>query len=243
MSWRRLLAAGAQRVYPAHGDPVKALPDGRVRVLFKTPWRSGVAHADMTADKFLARFCAFVPPPGFHMLRYYGVFASRHHRARIVPAAPATPELQLALDLTAAANDTRSPTDASPRPRRLGWAKLLARVFAVDVTVCRQCGRRMRVLEVVSTAPALHCRDRAPTLRAKSCCSPADRAPLASRPAAPWRSPEAEISPGKLGVCCHTNDLYGDLRTARTATKSASLARLRGCRESPVPDRRTKFWV
>jgi hypothetical protein len=61
------------------------------------------------------------------------------------------PELQLALDLTAAANDTSSsPTDASPRPRCLGWAKLLARVFAVDVTVCRKCGGRMRVLEVVS---------------------------------------------------------------------------------------------
>ncbi|MBK8261908.1 MAG: transposase [Nannocystis sp.] len=148
---------------PFAHDAVKALPDGRVRVLFKAPWRSGVAHADMAADKFLARLCALVPPPGFHMLRYYGVFASHHHlRARIVPAAAAPPELQLvpaaaappelqlALDLTAAANDTRSPTDASPRPRRLGWAKLLARVFAVDVTVCRKCGGRMRVLEVVS---------------------------------------------------------------------------------------------
>ena len=94
---------------------------------------------------------ALVPPPGFHMLRYFGVFASHHHlRARIVPPVAATPELQLALDLTGAANDTRSPTDAPPRPRRVGWAKLLARVFAVDVTVCRHCGGRMRVLEVVS---------------------------------------------------------------------------------------------
>jgi hypothetical protein len=137
---------------PFAHDAVKALPDGRVRVLFKAPWRSGVAHADMAPDKFLARLCALVPPPGFHMLRYFGVFASHHHlRARVIPPAAAMPELQLALDLTAAANDTSSsPTDASPRPRRLGWAKLLARVFAVDVTVCRKCGGRMRVLEVVS---------------------------------------------------------------------------------------------
>ena len=116
-----------------------------------TRTEGGVAHADMTADKFLARLYALLPPPGFHMLRYYGVLANLHHlRARIVPAAAATPELQLVLDLTAAANDIRSPTDASPRPRRLGWAKLLARVFAVDVRVCRKCGGRMRVLEVVS---------------------------------------------------------------------------------------------
>jgi hypothetical protein len=40
---------------PFAHDAVKALPDGRVRVLFKAPWRSGVAHADMTPDRFLAR--------------------------------------------------------------------------------------------------------------------------------------------------------------------------------------------
>ena len=138
---------------PFAHDAVKALPDGRVRVLFKAAWRSGAAHADMTPDKFLARLCALVPPPGFHMTRYFGVFASHHHlRARIIPpsAVPA-PELQLALDLAAAANDgSDGPADASPRPRRLGWAGLLARVFAVDVTVCRACGGRMRILDVVS---------------------------------------------------------------------------------------------
>jgi hypothetical protein len=36
-------------------DAVQALPGGRVRVDFKAAWRSGAAHADMSADKFLAR--------------------------------------------------------------------------------------------------------------------------------------------------------------------------------------------
>jgi hypothetical protein len=31
---------------------------------------------------------------------------------------------------------------------RIGWAKLLARVFAIDITICRNCGGRMRVFEV-----------------------------------------------------------------------------------------------
>ena len=44
---------------PFAHDAVKALPDGRVRVLFKAPWRSGVAHADMTPDKFLGPFLKF----------------------------------------------------------------------------------------------------------------------------------------------------------------------------------------
>ncbi len=71
------------------------------------------------------------------------------------------------------------PSDASPspdepmtRPRRLAWAELLRRVFAVDVLECPRCGGRMRVraaihppdatqailecLELPSRAPPTH---------------------------------------------------------------------------------------
>jgi hypothetical protein len=34
------------------------------------------------------------------------------------------------------------------RPRRLAWAELLKRVFAVDVLACPRCGARTRVLSV-----------------------------------------------------------------------------------------------
>ena len=139
---------------PFAHDAVQALPDGRVRVLFKAAWRSGAAHADMPPDKFLARLCALVPPPGFHQTRYYGVFANRHHlRPRIIPPSvvPA-PGQQLPLGLAGAASDGPGETAeaADSRPRRLGWANLLARVFAVDVTICRACGGRMRVVAVVT---------------------------------------------------------------------------------------------
>jgi hypothetical protein len=77
---------------PFAHDAVTALPGGRVRVSFKAPWRSGTAHADMDPHQFLARLCALVPPPGFHMTRYYGVFAS-HHRLRehVIPRPAAPP--------------------------------------------------------------------------------------------------------------------------------------------------------
>jgi hypothetical protein len=55
------------------------------------------------------------------------------------------------LDLVGAgaANDGDAAAKSAASPRRLGWANLLARVFAVDVTVCRKCGGRMRILDVV----------------------------------------------------------------------------------------------
>jgi len=56
---------------------------------------------------------------------------------------------QLALGLDD--NDSRgAAAEPSARPRRIGWASLLARVFAVAVTVCRKCGGRMRIFDVVT---------------------------------------------------------------------------------------------
>ena len=100
----------------------------------------------------LPRPAAVLPPPGFHMTRYYGVLASHHRlRERVIPKPAAPPPPQLALDFDPAES---SPT-SSPRPRRIGWAKLLARIFALDITRCRKCGGRMRVLEVVSDPDAI----------------------------------------------------------------------------------------
>ncbi|MBC8067083.1 MAG: transposase, partial [Deltaproteobacteria bacterium] len=46
----------------------------------------GQTFTTMSCQSFLARLCALVPPPGFHMVRYYGVLAARHAlRPAIVP--------------------------------------------------------------------------------------------------------------------------------------------------------------
>ena len=87
--------------------------------------------------------------------RYFGVLASHHHlRPRVVPGPGAElPGQQFSLDL--AGRDEPEGRPESKAPRRIGWARLLARVFAVDVTVCRKCGGRMRILEVVDTPDAV----------------------------------------------------------------------------------------
>ena len=45
-------------------------------------------YAQMSADTFLARLCALVPPPQAHTVLYYGVLSAHHKlRSAIVPRA------------------------------------------------------------------------------------------------------------------------------------------------------------
>jgi hypothetical protein len=131
-------------------------PDGSVRIRFKQPSRTGATFTQVSRDTFLARLCALVPPPGFHMVRYYGVLAGRPAlRDAVVPRphpGVRDPE-QLPLfvvrgDLELAAT-TPSASSRDPSPSRLSWARLLARVFAIDVELCRLCGGGMRVVRAV----------------------------------------------------------------------------------------------
>jgi len=84
------------------------------------------------------------------------VFAS-HHRLRehVIPKPTAPPPPQLALDFALPSDPAESSPTSSPRPRRIGWAKLIARVHALDITRCRRCGGRIGVLEVISDPDAI----------------------------------------------------------------------------------------
>ena len=68
---------------PFATDAVQRLPDGRVRLDIERRGRSVV----MSAEQFMAKLIALVPPPGVAMVRYAGVFANAHHlRGAVAPA-------------------------------------------------------------------------------------------------------------------------------------------------------------
>ncbi|MDH5492650.1 MAG: transposase [Myxococcales bacterium] len=137
--------------------------DGRVRVQLKRAWRDGTEAVLLSPMDFISRLCALVPPPRFHILRYYGVLAPN---ATARPAVTARPEpepaageqlrivfsrdnSELAADPSAARSKSRS--ERPPSGGRHLWAWLLRRVFGVDVETCHRCGGRMKVLDVATT--------------------------------------------------------------------------------------------
>ncbi len=128
-----------------------ALAAGRLRLLdsahlsfaLKTPWSDGTSHLLLSPMELLEKLAVLVPPPRFHLLRYHGVLAPRaRDRHRIVPAQP--------LAESPAANRASS---APPCGHRLGWAALLARVFAPDLSACPAGGGRLRIIAAL-TDPA-----------------------------------------------------------------------------------------
>ena len=77
-----------------------------------------------------------MPPPRRPLLAYHGLLAPRARwRSAIIPKpAPADPS---------AATGARS-------PGRWTWARLLRRVFALQVLVCERCGGSRRILGAVT---------------------------------------------------------------------------------------------
>lgn len=58
---------------PIAQERLEERSDGRLPYTMKKAWRDGTVAVDLEPFDLLARLCATVPPPRFHMVRYHGV--------------------------------------------------------------------------------------------------------------------------------------------------------------------------
>lgn len=128
---------------------------GDLRYELKKAWRDGTRFVTLDPNELIARICAMVPPPRFHMVRFHGVPAPNSAlREQVVASAMPYVRLQE----NTAPNPMQLPLfgelfdepDVS-RARRKLWAWLLRHVFAADVSVCPKCAGRMKWREVALT--------------------------------------------------------------------------------------------
>jgi hypothetical protein len=130
------------------------MASGKLRYTLKKPWRDGTVALVLEPLDLLARVCALIPPPRFHMVRYHGVLSSRAKaRAEVVPTAEEAP-VQLPLFKRGERTDADLNVLA-PEPRKKPWAWLLRHVFEVDVTTCPRCGGATRWLEAATKPEAI----------------------------------------------------------------------------------------
>jgi hypothetical protein len=131
---------------PLSSERLERLSDDKLLLRLKTPWADGTTFLILSPTELLERLAAIVPPPRANLVRYGGVFAPHaKDRAKIVPGSSEEKTEELKAE------------EGNEIPRsngvRMAWAKLLKRVFNVDVSVCPDCGGQMRIIAFI-TDPA-----------------------------------------------------------------------------------------
>ena len=110
---------------------------GRVELKLKTPWRDGTTHRVMSPLQFMQRVAALLPRPRLHLIRFHEVLAPNARlRSLVVPQGPEVHEQATEI---AVAGGCQAEAVAA-RPHRIGWARLLKRVFDIDMERRPNCG-------------------------------------------------------------------------------------------------------
>jgi hypothetical protein len=71
---------------PLSQERLERRDDGRLQLTLKSVWKDGTRALLLEPHDLLVRLCAAIPPPGFHMIRYFGVLSSHSaQRHEVVP--------------------------------------------------------------------------------------------------------------------------------------------------------------
>jgi len=144
---------------PALSDErVQVNAAGQVELKLKTPWRDGTTHLVLSPLEFMQRLAALVPRPRLHLIRFHGVLAPNAKlRSLVVPQGPEVEERATA---AVAASECVVQTETNPdrpdRPHRIAWARLLKRVFDIDMQHCPNCGAgELEIIAAILGRPAI----------------------------------------------------------------------------------------
>jgi hypothetical protein len=122
-------------------DRLKLNSAGDVVLQLKSPYRDGTTHIVMTPLEFMQRLAALVPRPRLNLIRFHGVLAPNAKlRPQIIPGRPDT------------LNDTADDPDGAlhhASSARISWARLLKRVFDIDVEHCPHCGGNLKIIAAI----------------------------------------------------------------------------------------------
>jgi Putative transposase len=111
--------------------------NGDLLYTFTHPWSDGTTGIKLSPLELLEKLAALVPLPHVHLVRYGGCLASHSHlRGMILPTLR-----QQGLD----------EPEVCPASPRWSWARLLQRVFDVDMTRCPFCQQgTLRLIAVIT---------------------------------------------------------------------------------------------
>jgi hypothetical protein len=120
-----------------NGGDEETCPKGKCALSLPNPWSDGTMGIRLSPLELLEKLAALVPLPHVHLVRYGGCLAPHSHlRGAILPTLR-----QQGLD----------ELEVCPTSPRWSWARLLQRVFDVDMVRCPFCQRgTLRIIAVIT---------------------------------------------------------------------------------------------
>lgn len=113
---------------------------GQEVLKLKTPWRDEATHQVMIPLEFMQKLAVLVPRPRLHLIRFQGVLAPNAKlRAQVVLQDCDQAQEPKAKEPEAKQTEEGEGQRDQDRPLRLGWARLLKRVFNLDLENCPNC--------------------------------------------------------------------------------------------------------
>ena len=127
-------------------DRLHQRADGLITYRLKKKYRDGTEQLLFSPLELMEKLAALVPKPRAHITRYHGAFAP-HSKARSKIVKGKVGKETPAPDAT---GEKKAKSKSS-----LSWAKLLNRVFKVDVTKCQFCHGKVKVLAAILERAAI----------------------------------------------------------------------------------------
>ena len=124
---------------PIAQDRLRLSDTGHVIYQLKKPYSDGTSHIVMSPLELLEKITAIIPRPRVHLTRFHGVLAPHYkYRHLVVP-----PKKEDSLP-----SNENNKNDLVKK-NRVTWARLLKRVFDVDVETCGVCGGKVRIIAAI----------------------------------------------------------------------------------------------
>jgi hypothetical protein len=116
--------------------------NGDILYKLKKPWTDGTTSVIFSPLEFIEKLASLVPPPRIHLTRFHGILAPHSQFRKLV--VPEKPEEEIQEQI----GDKSLPVD-NQKQNRISWAKLLSRVFSLDMDNCELCGGQMKAISAI----------------------------------------------------------------------------------------------